>query len=100
MRPDLVRRSIVDPQRRRAATHVEAKRLPREGLLKDVLSDIAREKEAISLCSSEGGEEAGFCDAEILRFVKDGVVTANGANFTGGKVRLVLYALALTAPTS
>jgi hypothetical protein len=27
-------------------------------------------------------------------------VTANGANFTGGKVRLVLYALAFTAPSS
>jgi len=27
-------------------------------------------------------------------------VTAAGGNFTGGKVRVVLYALAFTAPTS
>lgn len=74
MHPDLMRSAVVDAQRRRASTNIDAEGLPREGLLEDALSEIAREEEAVRTTGRQLLQEAGFGDAKILAFIDYGEV--------------------------
>ena len=71
--PDLVRRSIVDLERARAATNIDAKRLPRKRLLKDALAEIAGKEKRIGAARRDGGEHPQFRHAEVLGFVDHGM---------------------------
>ena len=69
MGANLMGRSVVDAQGERAAADIKAKRLPREGLLKDALAKITGEEEAIAAPRSQGGEEPCLSHAKILRLI-------------------------------
>ena len=74
MGANLVRRPVADPERPRPAADVDAERLPRERLLEDPLSEVAREEERVGPATRERREEAHVRDAQVLRFVDDGEV--------------------------
>ena len=71
--PDLMRGAIIDLERRRPAADVDAEPLPREGLLKDALSEIAGEEQRVRPLGRNRREEAQLGDAEVLRLVDDNV---------------------------
>src|SRR5690606_35852833 len=73
-RPDLVRRAVVDAQRARASSYVNAEGQPGEGLLEDALAEVAGEEEAVATPGAESCQEAQLGDAEVLRLVHDCVV--------------------------
>ena len=57
LRSDLMGGSIVDVQRPGAPTNIDTERLPGKGLLKNPLTEIAREKQAIRFSCSKRGEK-------------------------------------------
>ena len=71
--PDLVRGSVVDLEGARTAANIDAKRLPRERLLKDALAEVAREEQRIGAVRCDRGEHPQFRHAKVLRFVDHGV---------------------------
>ena len=74
LHPDLVRRSVVDPQRPRPAADIHAEGLPRERLLEDALPEVAGEEQRVLRRRRRAREEAQLRDAEVLRLVHHGEV--------------------------
>ena len=75
---NLLRGAVADLERVRAAAHVDAEARPRKGMLKNALSHVARQEQAIRLCRRQGRKEPQFGGREVLGFVNDDMVERLG----------------------
>src|SRR5207249_2986967 len=69
LRADLMRRAVVDPERRRPAPYVHAQRFPRKRLLENSLPEIAREKQTVRAILPQRRQKPKLRDAHVLRFI-------------------------------
>ena len=69
LRTDLVGGAVIDTQGSRTPTDVHSHGLPRKGLLKDALPEIAGKKESGGPIGTQGGKETQVGGADILRLV-------------------------------
>jgi len=68
---NLMRGAVIDPQGARTPPNVDAKSLPREGLLKDALPQITREKEGVGPSSAQRCKELEMGGTDVLRLIND-----------------------------
>ena len=71
LHPDLMRSAVVQLEKLRSPTNLNAHGLPGERRLEDALPQVACEEQAVSSLTSQRGQEAQLSDSDVLRFVHD-----------------------------